>query len=93
MSSKDQAKFDKKVKDASTNPEEAQLAAAFGCYAKGHLFSVEYKLMIFVKHDSWSEFGEGNCFTLPIKIINRPIDITTTDVVTDIPNGWNPIIG
>jgi hypothetical protein len=49
--------------------------------------------MIFVKHDSWSEFGEGNCFTLPIKIVNRPMDIKTTEVLQDVPSDWNPIVG
>jgi hypothetical protein len=37
----------------------------------GHSFSgknilVEYHLNVFVKHDSWNEFGEGNCISVPI---------------------------
>jgi hypothetical protein len=44
-----------------------------GCSYSGKLFNIEFSLNVFVKHDSWNEFGEGNCVSLPIKIHQTPI--------------------
>jgi hypothetical protein len=34
---------------------------------------IEYQLMVFVKHDSWNEFGEGACVTFPMRIHQKPL--------------------
>ena len=38
----------------------------------GHMFQVQYSIKIFVKHDSMTQFGEGEVLTFPIKILERP---------------------
>lgn len=45
----------------------------------GHLYQVLYSIKIFVKHDSMQQFGEGECITTPIKIMERPIKIQNKD--------------
>jgi len=39
-----------------------------GATCAGRLITVEYNLLVFVKHDSWNEFGEGNCISIPLKV-------------------------
>ena len=39
-----------------------------GSSCAGRLITVEYNLLVFVKHDSLTEFGEGNCISIPIKV-------------------------
>jgi hypothetical protein len=39
-----------------------------GSTYSGRLFTIEYSLLVFMKHDSWNEFGEGNCISVPLKI-------------------------
>lgn len=41
----------------------------------GALYNVLYSLKVFVKHDSLTEFGEGQCITVPIRILERPSKI------------------
>jgi hypothetical protein len=52
---------------------------------KGALFEVAYSLKIFVKHDSVTEFGEGHCVTLPIRILGPmcALDESKWDVQLD----------
>jgi hypothetical protein len=56
----------------------------------GGLFTVTYTLRVFVKHDSWNEFGEGNCIILPLKIMQHPVEVMSTDILKSAPSGWNP---
>lgn len=39
----------------------------------GNLLCVQYSLKVFVRHDSKMQFGEGECVTLPIKILEKPV--------------------
>ena len=61
-----------------------------GTSQSGCIFNVDYVLNVFIKHDSWNEFGEGNCVAIPIKIRQPPI-LAAYDQVTPMkPNDWNP---
>jgi hypothetical protein len=40
------------------------------------IYKISYILKIFVKHDSLTQLGEGECVTLPIRIIEKPKFIT-----------------
>ena len=39
-----------------------------GSTFNGRLVNIEFFLNVFVKHDSWNEFGEGNCISIPIRL-------------------------
>lgn len=58
-------------------PAECMKRRAFpervGSSCNARLMIVEYNLMIFVKHDSLTEFGEGNCVSIPLKVNQPPI--------------------
>lgn len=60
---------------------ELPLAASY----KGAIFEVAYSLKIFVKHHSVTEFGEGHCVTLPIRILGPEctLDENKLDVQLD----------
>lgn len=58
---------------------------AFTGSMAGDLFSISYTLRVFIKHDSYNAFGEGNCITLPIKIIQPPQNTLTMDIVKEAP--------
>lgn len=67
-----------------------------GASYSGKLFNIEYSLNVFVKHDSWNEFGEGNCVSLPIKVHQSPNFGPFTRVPSDktvLPTQWNPTKG
>jgi hypothetical protein len=66
---------------ATQHPDEKQMLDSFSTSVQGQLISVSYTLRAYVKHDSWNEFGEGNCVNLPIKILQRPMAMATTVVV------------
>lgn len=38
------------------------------------LYQVNYSIKVFVKYDRITERGEGDCVTIPIRIIERPVD-------------------
>jgi len=75
-----------------THPDEMQSLKDFSCSMQGGLFSVTYNLRVFVKHDSWNEFGEGNCLMLPIKIWQNPVNILSSDVLKEPPSLWKPFV-
>ena len=54
---------------------------SFSTSVTGKLIEVSYTLKCFVKHDAWNEFGEGNVVSLPIKIMQPPVAITSTVAV------------
>ncbi len=67
-----------------------------GASYSGKLFSIEYSLNVFVKHDSWNEFGEGNCVNLPIKVHQSPNVGPYNRVPGDqvvLPTKWEPTKG
>jgi hypothetical protein len=49
-----------------------EFADRFGVSYSGKCMFVEYMLMVFVKHDSWDQFGEGACVTFPMRIHQSP---------------------
>jgi hypothetical protein len=55
----------------------------------GTLVDIADHLYCYVKHDSWQEFGEGNCVKLPIRI-TQPIEDLQTNVEVTAPPNWNP---
>jgi hypothetical protein len=52
-----------------TYPDEEESLGLLTPSISGGIFTIKYTLRVFVKHDSWNEFGEGKFFNLPIKII------------------------
>jgi hypothetical protein len=39
----------------------------------GKIANIVYQIKVFVKHDSITQLGEGECVSLPIKIMERPL--------------------
>jgi ubiquitin-protein ligase len=65
------------------NETEKALLRNIQATTNGHLFQVQYTVKIFVKHDAMTQFGEGECLTFPIKILEKPplgFDPTTKSV-------------
>ena len=59
----------------------------------GQFFYVEYSLNVFVKHDSWNEFGEGASVTFPIRIHQLPLKGFFRRAAVDnlsLPEKWEP---
>jgi len=54
----------------------------------GQIVNIWYELHIYVKHDSWNEFGAGNFVTVPILIVPRPSNQESDDVFDH--KNWNP---
>lgn len=69
--------FDKNLKFTDN---ELPFVSALTGSVNGHLFQILYSLKIFVKHASVMHRGEGECITLPIKIMERPnqVDLGNT---------------
>lgn len=38
------------------------------------LFQVQYTLKVFIKYDRITERGEGDCVTIPLRILEKPVD-------------------
>jgi len=38
----------------------------------GSVFQINYMFKVFVKHGAWNSVGEGDCVSLPLRIINAP---------------------
>ena len=55
------------------------LLRSFSISVAGKLLRVDYVLKVFVKHDSWNEFGEGKVVSLPIKILQPPMQIVSQE--------------
>ena len=50
---------------------------SFSISVHGKIVQVEYILKAFVKHDSWNEFGEGKVASMPIQILQPPMQIVS----------------
>ena len=59
--------------EAKIHPDEIVMLKSFSTSVTGKLIGVYYTLKVFVKHDSWNEFGEGNVVSLPIKLLQPPM--------------------
>lgn len=51
---------------------EKQLIKSLTGSVNSAIYKISYILKIFVKHDSLTQLGEGECVTLPIRIIEKP---------------------
>lgn len=59
----------------------------------GQFFFVEYSLNVFVKHDSWNEFGEGASVTFPIRVHQASLKGLFRRAAVDnihLPDVWEP---
>ena len=65
------------------------MLAAFSCSFTGKLLGVEYKLFIYVKHDAWNSWGDGEGMRQPITILQPPMQIPAPQPVV-APEGWAP---
>lgn len=64
---------------------------SFSSSFNGKIFSVSYVLKVFIKHDSWNEFGEGKVASLPIMILQPPMTVVSQEQV-QAPAGWAPTV-
>ena len=71
---------------------DAVLNNQLSCSVSGKLFTVEYFLLAFVKHDAWNEWGEGNVVRIPIKIRQPPALLFCPQPQIPVPEGWSPIV-
>jgi hypothetical protein len=64
-----------------------------GASFSGNFWFVEYSLNVFVKHDSWNEFGEGASVTFPLRIHQAPVQgpyNRCADELVKMPDNWAP---
>ena len=73
----------------TVHPDLHPMLRAFSITVHGKLITVDYVLKVFVKHDSWNEFGEGKVVSLPIQIMQPPMQIISQQQV-EAPVGWQP---
>ena len=50
---------------------------SFSSTVHGKIVNVSYMIKFFVKHDAWNEFGEGQVGSLPIKILQPPMQVVS----------------
>lgn len=72
--------------------EDLVLNKQFSSSVAGKLFNIVYTLKAFVKHDAWNEWGEGNCISLPIKIMQPPMVINCMTPQVQMPQGFAPVV-
>ena len=54
------------------------------------LIKVQYSLKVFIKHDGWAEFGEGNAITMPIRVWKKE---TVAELSKPkLPEDWSPTV-
>ena len=76
----------------SLHPDYFPMVKSFSTSFFGQLVKVWYILKVFVKHDSWNEWGEGNFVEFPIKILRQPIEVVDLESsVLGINNGAEEI--
>ena len=76
------------------HPDLRQMVKMFSTSISGDLFHISYHLDVFVKHDSWNEFGMGNYVSFPITIVSPERDLPfmkakISDFETNIGQEWN----
>ena len=54
------------------SPQELLLVKSYPCSYEGNIISIAYTLKVFVKHEGWNSFGEGNCVLIPVRIMQAP---------------------
>ena len=65
-------------------PETFPMLGSFSSSFFGQIVKVWYVLKVFVKHDAWNEWGEGNVVEFPIKIFPRPTEYLVMEAPLDI---------
>jgi hypothetical protein len=70
--------------------DEDKLFAMITPSINGRIIDVNYYIKVFVKYDGMSEFGEGECIEMPIRIIQKPHQLKTSEGITLLPADWNP---
>ena len=63
-----------KMNNQNLKEHETKMMEQMQASCNGAIFSVQYSLKVFVRHDSKQQFGEGACVTFPIKILERPVE-------------------
>ena len=51
-----------------------------------------YTLKVFVKHEGWNSFGEGNCIMVPILIVQPPNQVAFALPKVQSPPQWDPVV-
>lgn len=69
------------------HPDLHPMLKSFSISLSGKLITVNYVLKVFVKHEAWNEFGEGKVVSLPIQILQPPMQIVSQQVV-QAPADW-----
>ena len=69
--------------------DEKPLLDTFTTSMMGQIVSIWYELHVFIKHDAWNEFGEGNFVAFPILIKPKPRRMTSNQIF-DHSGEWNP---
>lgn len=64
------------------NKLDSEMHKLMQASCNGNLLCVQYSLKVFVRHDSKMQFGEGECITLPIRILERPVKYEPTQFET-----------
>jgi len=54
-------------------PHDVSMMQQTQASVNGQLLTIQYSVKVFVRHDSKQQFGEGECVTLPIRVIERPM--------------------
>ena len=67
-------------------PWKEYMIKRFPTSVHAEMFRVYYTLACYIKHDSWNDFGQGNCVILPIKITQKPFKIRAEK--TKLPEEW-----
>ena len=84
------------IKIPTMNPDEKRSwgrgeftkGKEFSASVQGQMFTLEYTLICYVKHDAWNDLGKGNRVMLPIKIMQKPIKLRSEKL--DMPIDWKP---
>lgn len=79
--------------DFSNFTPDTMWAERNGASFSGNFWFVEYSLNVFVKHDSWNEFGEGASVTFPIRIHQAPVHgpyLRSIEENVSLPDNWQP---
>lgn len=63
---------------AKMHPDQHPMFHSFSTSFQGKLISVNYVLKLFVKHKSWNEIGEGRVISQPIKIMQPPMTVVSS---------------
>ena len=45
----------------------------------GKIMSISYTLKVYVKHDAWNQFGEGEFVTMKIMILQPPLNVVSQE--------------